>query len=89
MTQMDSRFGIEKGHLVKRKNDGAFGVVTAVGYRQQKVMVFWGDGLESEESLDVLEPVPFTPDAAIFASFVEMVNARDVVRGRKTVYPGI
>lgn len=78
---------IQKGYLVRHRGTGRVGIITAVG--REKAMVFWGDGLESEADRPLLAPVRFHTGSSIAADFIELVEAREQVRGRRTVYPSV
>lgn len=76
---------LDKGVLVKRKDTGELGIVTAYSFRLQEAMVFWGNGLESHVKAHILEPMLFRPGAIILADFIELVEAQDRDRGQKTI----
>lgn len=80
---------LNKGNLVRQKSTGELGIITGIGHRQNRAIVFWGDGLESETTCDYLEPVLFHPTAQIVADFTELVGALERERGYRHVYPSV
>lgn len=62
---------IRKGDLVKNKQ-GEVGIVVTICTRE-KCIVLWGNGLHQEGPVVDLQPVLFSPETGVTASFVEMV----------------
>jgi len=67
-----------KGDLVRLKVNGEVGIILETS--QEKAIVFWGNGLTSEGPAEQLEAIPFSKQAKITASFVELVNSYSLGR---------
>jgi len=80
---------LQKGYLVRKKDGGELGIITGIGHRQGKAIVFWGDGLESETDCESLESILYHPRADILANFIELVAAFEHHRGYRHVYPSV
>jgi len=70
---------LEKGNLVKRRKDGAYGIVISVDSGDAEV--FFGDGLREITAVGDLMLVGFNPVAIIPANFTELVDAYVTCRG--------
>lgn len=69
---------LRKGDLVRLKVNQEIGILVAT--EGGKAFVFWGNGLCSEGPGEQLEAIPFSPQAQITASFVELVNSFNLGR---------
>ena len=70
---------MEKGDLVKRETDGAFGIVISDNGADAEVL--FGDGLREIADARELARVRFKSGANIPASFPELVDAYITCRG--------
>jgi hypothetical protein len=61
------------GDLVRLKTNQEIGVLLST--EGETTIVFWGNGLCSEGPIEQLESIPFSPQAQITASFVELVRS--------------
>ena len=70
---------MEKGDLVRRETDGAYGIVISDNGAEAEVL--FGDGLREMVDARELARVRFKLGANIPASFIELVDAYITCRG--------
>jgi len=63
---------MERGDIIRNKDTGELGIF--LGGMYGRGWAFLGDGLTMFIATDDWETVPFHPNAAIVANFVELVN---------------